>query len=168
MKKVILMAILFSKAIIADGTMTITGNILPSATVGFDAITENLIDDKRFFKDKTIDIGVIPLGGYISPVTQNIYVKTNIPTGVAIKISDHNGYEGSFKAQHKFVFLEMKYKLMNNIYNMATPTAMALCNSIKDGSASVGTFLIEQDSATSSSQTPDTYSATFDVEITAN
>jgi len=168
MKKVILMVIIFSKAIIADGTMTITGNILPSATVGFETITENLIDDKRFFKGADIDVGVFSLGEVIPPVTKDIFVKTNIPTGVNMKIINQKNYLKSYLTDASDNNLKMKYKLMGVNYDMTNPTTRALCNSIKDGSISVGTFVVEQYQTTSADQTPSTYSATFNVEITAN
>jgi len=171
MKKVILMAILFSKAIIADdGTMTITGNILPSATVGFDAITEDLTDNKLFFKGKDIYLGSIPLGGHIANVTQNIYVKTNIGIGIKMKISDPKPYfKGSLVNSTNDDMIRMEYDLMGSSYNMSSSPFVSLSNTrITNGTSSIGTFVIKQYTDIPNTQMPDTYSATFDVTIASN
>jgi len=173
MKKVILMAILFSKAIIADdGFMTITGNILPSATVGFDAITEELTDNKLFFIDKEIILD-IPLGGHIEPSNQNIYLKTNIDTGIKMMIEDKNSNFGDLVRQTeingRFPEIAMKYKLMNSSYSLNSHPFVSLNNSIRtDGSSPVGTFVIEQYENTSTNKVAGTYKAEFKVTISAN
>jgi hypothetical protein len=171
MKKVILMVILFSKAIIADdGTMTISGNILPSATVGFDAIIEDLTDNKLFFKGKNIHLGSIPLGGHIANVTQNIYVKTNIGIGIKMKISDPKpSFKGSLVNSTNDDMIRMEYDLMGLSYNMSSSPFVSLSNTrIIDGTSSIGTFVIKQYTDISNTQMPDTYSATFDVTIASN
>jgi len=172
MKKVILMVILFSKAIMADGTIIITGNILPSATVGFDAIMENLTNNKLFFIDKEITLD-IPLGGHIEPSTQNIYLKTNINSGIKIMIEDKNSNLGDLVGQTeingRFPEIAMKYKLMNSSYSLNSHPFVSLNNSIRtDGSSPVGTFVIEQYENTSTNKVAGTYKAEFKVTISAN
>ncbi len=168
MKKV-LFFLLASKVLIA-GDMLVNGVILPSATVGFSPIEESLTHDRLFFKtEPSIYLGTVPLGGSVPKTTKKIYIKTNIVSKVSIKITDHNGDGGALKAQTvNRTYLEMKYKLMGNTYDMSNPIKVDLFTGINNGLTEVGTFEIEQDGLASLTQTADRYKATFDVEITAN
>ena len=172
MKKIILLTTLIATTMWSD-TITINGTIPPAAIVGFDTpITENLVDNTFTFKDIVIDIGSIPLGSKIAPVTKQIYAKTNSSTGTTIQIVDHTNPNLGFLSGHlvdelKSNLVAMKYKLKGSAYSIKNHPTVELTSGTNDGSSSIGTFVIEQKNNTSSDQPEGHYGVVFDVIIAA-
>ena len=168
MKKLLLLSTAMTT--IWAGGINLGGTIPPAAIVDFDTpVTESLVDNTFTFKGSDIDIGAIPLGAKITPVSKEIYVKTNSANGVTMKIED-NANPHPFLAGHLISgtnLVAMKYKLMGSEYDMSNPSAKTLVTTATNGSSVVGTFVVEQKNSTSSDQPSGIYSAIFDVTIAA-
>jgi len=156
-----------------SNTISISATVPPAAIVGFDnPITENLVDNTFTFKDIVIDIGSIPLGGKISPVSKPIYAKTNSSTGTTIEIVDHTNPNSGFLSGHlvddsEENLVAMKYSLFGSEYSMKNHPTVTLTAGTSDGGSSIGNFVIEQKNNTSSDQPEGHYSVVFDVIIAA-
>jgi len=165
MKKIILLTATIATAMWSEG-ITINGSIPPAAIVGFDnPITENLLDNTFTFKDIVIDIGSIPLGSKIAPVTKQIYAKTNSVNGITMEITDTKGWAKGQILNEDEDAINMKYSLMGSSYSIKNHPVVELTSSTSDGSASIGVFVIEQKSNISSDQPEGHYSAVFNVTI---
>ena len=171
MKKLILLSLatvttLFSADV---NQIDVGGEVLAAAIVGFDApITENLVDETFTFKGAFVDIGKIPLGGKISPVTKKIYVKTNATDGVTMEITDPKGYlHGHIVDSSEDNLVQMKYFLMGSAYAIKDGGARDLVTATNSGEEEVGDFVIEQKNDTSADQPAGIYSVSLDVEILA-
>jgi RNase P/RNase MRP subunit p29 len=172
MKKIILLTATIATAMWSEG-ITINGSIPPAAIVGFDnPITENLLDNTFTFKDIVIDIGSIPLGGKIAPVTKQIYAKTNSSTGTSIQIVDHTNPNSGFLSGHlvdepQENLVAMKYTLKGSAYSIKNHPVVELTSGTNDGASSIGTFIIEQKNITSPDKPEGHYGVVFDVIIAA-
>ena len=172
MKKLILSVIMVTNIWAVEGEIGVGGAVLPAAIVGFDTpISEALVDNVFTFKGSDIDIGQIPLDGKISPITKNIYVKSNAKDGVTMEIID-NVNPNPFLAGHLIDtsgtnLVAMKYSLMGNAYAIKDHPTRDLITTTSDGSTNIGTFVVAQKNNTSSDQPNGTYSAVFDVVIAA-
>ena len=170
MKKILLLSTLITT--IWAGNIGLNGVIVPAAIVGFDTpITESLVDNSFTFKGYDIDIGSIPLDSKIAAVSKDIYVNTNSASGVTMEIED-NVNPHPFLAGHLIDgsgtnLVAMKYSLMGSSYAIANHPTVDLVTAVNDGSATIGTFVVEQKNKTSSDQPSGIYSAVFDVTIAA-
>lgn len=90
-------AALLSTGAIADNEITITGEVLPSAVVGFVDVSGQTLTGTDKFIDASIDLGTHEVNTFNADATtassQSIYVKTNVATGhaVTMKIASENG-----------------------------------------------------------------------------
>lgn len=87
----LLLLSLFSVNSFADGDITVTGTILPSAVVGFEKVDGIALSAVDTFKNSEIDFGSSELGGGFDAVSKNFYVKSNNPNGVSVKIEADAG-----------------------------------------------------------------------------
>ena len=89
-------AALLSTGAMADDTITITGEVLPSAVVGFADVSGETLTGTDKFVDASIDLGSHEVdvfnGAATTASSRSIFVKTNVATGhpVTMKIVSEN------------------------------------------------------------------------------
>jgi len=171
MKKLILLSLVTITTLFSTDVnkIDVGGTVLSAAIVGFDSpITANLVDNTFTFKGISIDIGTIPLGGKIAPVTKKIYVKTNATDGVTMEITDPKGIlHGHLFDSEGDNMVQMKYSLMGSSYSIKNGGARDLVTATNSGTSDIGEFVIEQKNSTSSDQPAGEYSVSLNVEILA-
>ena len=171
MKKTILISTLIATILMGgDDEMIVTGDILPAAIVAFDTPVngEALLDNTFTFKESSVDLGVIPLGSKITPISKNIYVNTNSSAGVTMEIDDSKAFlKGSLMNTEGTSTISMKYSLMGSVYTIGAGNAVALVTPVHSGLSDIGIFKIEQSTVTSADQIADTYTVTLNVAIVA-
>jgi hypothetical protein len=173
MKKILSLAtILFlsSTTIGADNKITITGKILPSAVVGFEAVnTEALGDDK--FIDATIDLGEHEVDDFnanaLSESTRSIYVKTNIPTGGAVTIAINSNNGDDLKDSVSGETIPVKYKIGDTELKTDGSNAVTIATRANDGSSAIDDKFTVTPNA-DDDQLAGTYGAELTVTISAN
>ncbi|SFV54408.1 hypothetical protein MNB_SV-12-976 [hydrothermal vent metagenome] len=170
MKKLIILSLVTVTTLFSTDVnkIDVGGTVLSAAIVGFDnPITENLVDNTFTFKGISIDIGTIPLGGKIAPVTKNIYVKTNATDGVTMEITDPKGYLHGNLLDSDDNMVPMRYSLMGSSYAIKNGGARDLVTATNSGTSDIGTFVIEQKSLASPDQPAGEYSVLLNVKILA-
>jgi hypothetical protein len=150
--------------------MIVTGDILPAAIVSFDTPVngETLLDNTFSFKGSSVDLGLIPLGSKITPISKNIYVNTNSSAGVTMEIDDSKPFlKGSLMNTGGTATIGMKYSLMGSAYTIGSGNPVDLVTTVNSGLNGIGIFKIEQSTVTSADQIADTYTVTLNVAIVA-
>jgi hypothetical protein len=170
MRKFILLSLLTVTTLFSNvNEIEVGGEVLSAGIVGFDTpIIENLVDNSFSFKGTFIDIGAIPLGGKISPITKKIYVKTNATDGITMEITDPKGYmHGHFIDSSGDNLIQMKYSLMGSTYAIKDDGAKDLVTTTNSGESDIGDFVIEQKNSTSPDQPAGIYGVVLNVKILA-
>jgi len=169
MKKIIcnlfLLSLLSLNSVADDGTITITGKILPSAVVGFEQVDAIALSSNDLFKDATIDFGSSELEGGFDAVEKNFYVKSNNPNGVTIKIEpnagEHSG--GGLTGENGEVIGVNYYFDGLNTYTMGD--TITLTEDASDGSTEGKSFAFAPNNTSGSSYQAGIYDTLLNVTI---
>jgi len=161
-------AALLSIGAIADNTIDVSGEVLPSAVVGFaDVSGETLGTDK--FIDATINLGSHEVDAFNTDAatSKDIFVKTNIATGntVTMAITSNNG--DTLKDEVSGATIPVTYTVGNTALATDGTNPVTLANAANAGSQAItDKFTIATNAA--DDQLAGTYGATLTVEIIAN
>ena len=166
-------AALLSTGAIADNEITITGEVLPSAVVGFVDVSGQTLTGTDKFVDATIDLGSHEVDVFnndaLAASSSDIFVKTNIASAadhiVTMAITDPNG--GALKDAASDATIPVKYKVGETELNPSGTNTVTLATEANDGSSAIGKKFTVTPNATAT-QLAGTYGTTLTVAIVAN
>ncbi len=173
MKKFLSLAtvlLLWNSGVMADNKISITGKVLPSAVVGFDAVNGEKLGDDRFI-DATIDLGAHEVDDFnsnaLAASSRSIYVKTNIPAGgaVAIAITSNNGDDLKDSVSGETISVE--YKIGSTKLSTDGSNPITIASKANTGSNAISDkFTVAPDA--DDDQVAGTYAADLTVTISAS
>ena len=171
---IVAVAALFSTGAIADNKITIGGNILPSAVVGFADVSGQTLTGTDRFIDATINLGSHEVdafnSGALAASSQSTFIKTNIATtgSVSMSINSANPDKTTLvNAVDSTATIPVVYKIGTTNITPDGLTFVTIANTANAGSTAItDKFTITPSAA--ADQLSGTYGAVLTVAIVAN
>ena len=155
---------LLSTGAMAD-TITITGEVLPSAVVGFADVSGETLTGTDKFVDATIDLGIHEVDVFnsnsLTASSKSIFVKTNVATGNNVTMAITADSNGGLKDSVSGKVIPAVYKVGATTLLVDGSNTVTLASAANTGSTAIG----DKFSVTTTAD-PDQLAGTYETVLT--